>query len=60
MKRSIKFRFENFDMWKLAVEVSIPLFTIANQLSEMKKFRFSDQLDGAVLSITNNIACPVK
>ena len=56
MDKAAKFRFEDFDIWKLAVEVTIPLFEIANHLVEIKKFRFSDQLDGAALSITNNIA----
>jgi four helix bundle protein len=58
MPKSVKFRFEDFDIWKLAVDVTIPLFEIANHLVEIKKFRFSDQLDGAALSITNNILTP--
>jgi len=56
MKRSAKFRFEDFDMWKQAADVSDQLFVIADKLFMMKKYRFSEQLNGAALSITNNIA----
>lgn len=56
MPRSAKFRFEDFDIWKHAAEVSDQLFVIADKLAEMRKFRFSEQLNGAALSITNNIA----
>ena len=56
MTRSAKFRFEDFDMWKQAAEVSDQLFVIADKLAEMRKYRFSEQLNGAALSITNNIA----
>ncbi len=56
MERTGKFRFEDFDMWQHATEVSLQLFDIADQLTEMRKFRFADQLNAAALSITNNIA----
>lgn len=32
------------------------LFEVADELEAQKKFRFAEQLRGAVLSITNNIA----
>ncbi len=51
-----KFRFEDFEVWKQAVDLSVKLFRIADMLTEMKKFRFAEQLNGAALSITNNIA----
>lgn len=56
MTRSAKFRFEDFEMWKKASEVSDHLFLLADKLTDMKKYRFSEQLNGAALSITNNIA----
>lgn len=56
MTRSAKFRFEDFEMWKKASEVSGHLFLLADKLTDMKKYRFSEQLNGAALSITNNIA----
>lgn len=56
MKEKVKFRFEDFDFWKKAVEVSEDLFSIADDLETLKKYRFSEQLNAAALSITNNIA----
>jgi four helix bundle protein len=56
MKRSAKFRFEDFEMWQQASEVSVQLFDIADKLAEMRKYRFAEQLNGAAMSITNNIA----
>lgn len=56
MKRSAKFRFEDFEMWQQATEVSVQLFDIADKLAEMRKYRFAEQLNGAAMSITNNIA----
>jgi len=50
------FRFENLEIWKRSAEASYRLFTLADQLENQKKFRFSEQLRGASLSITNNIA----
>lgn len=50
------FRFENLDIWKDAIAVSIKLFEIADLAAEKKFFRFSDQLNGAAMSISNNIA----
>jgi len=34
----------------------MPLFDIADALEERKRFRFAEQLRGAALSISNNIA----
>lgn len=34
----------------------MPLLSFADQLEDMKRFRFAEQLRSAVLSITNNIA----
>ena len=50
------FRFENLEIWKRSAEASRSLFTLADELENQKKFRFSEQLRGASLSITNNIA----
>jgi len=56
MKNRVKFRFEDFDIWKQAVSISDELFSIASDLETIKKYRFSEQLNAATLSITNNIA----
>ncbi|MDO5665515.1 MAG: four helix bundle protein [Bacteroidia bacterium] len=50
------FRFENLEIWKNAITVSIKLFDIADLAAEKKLFRFSEQLNGAIMSISNNIA----
>lgn len=51
-----KFRFEDLEIWKLSVEVGDQLFDIADTLETLKLFRFAEQLRGAGLSISNNIA----
>ena len=51
-----KFRFEDLEIWKLSVEIGDALFDIADYLEARKLFRFAEQLRGAGLSISNNIA----
>lgn len=51
-----KFRFEDFEIWQLAIEIGDHLFDIADRLQEQKLYRFADQLHGAGLSFSNNIA----
>lgn len=51
---------EDLEIWKLGSEIGDDLFEIADKLSEIRKYRFSEQLYGATMSITNNIARPVK
>jgi len=50
------FRFENLEIWQRAADLSLPLFEIADELESRRLFRFAEQLRGAALSITNNIA----
>lgn len=50
------FRFEDLQIWRRAVSLSDKLFDLADQLEERKRFRMAEQLRGAVLSISNNIA----
>lgn len=52
----VKFRFEDLEIWKDAIELTDKLFDLADELEAKKKFRFSEQLRGAALSMTNNIA----
>lgn len=54
--RRVKFRFEDLEIWKSAMDIADKLFQIANRLEEKKLFRFADQLRGAGLSMSNNIA----
>jgi four helix bundle protein len=51
-----KFRFEDLEIWKEAIEVADSLFDIADSLEQKKLFRFAEQLRGAGMSISNNIA----
>ena len=51
-----KFRFQDLEIWQLAVEVADRLFDIADNLENRKLFRFADQLRGAGMSTPNNIA----
>ena len=50
------FRFEELEIWILGSKIGDDLFEIADMLLEKKKYRFSEQLNGAAMSITNNIA----
>lgn len=50
------FRFEKLEIWKDAIGITKDLLLIANQLEDKKLFRFADQLRGAAMSISNNIA----
>lgn len=53
---SHSFRFEGLEVWQRSADVTLRLFVIADRLENEKKFRFAEQLRGASLSITNNIA----
>ena len=51
-----KFRFQDLEIWKESIEIGNDLFDIADRLEEKKLFRFAEQLRGAGMSISNNIA----
>ena len=55
MKTS-QFRFEDMGIWQRAAGISGPLFRLAGELDRKRHYRFAEQLRGATLSITNNIA----
>lgn len=50
------FRFEELDIWKKSIEILDELLNIADQLTEKNLYRFAEQLRGATISISNNIA----
>lgn len=50
------FRFESLDIWKFGSEIGNQLFDLADMLLDKKMYRFAEQLNGAAMSITNNIA----
>jgi four helix bundle protein len=51
-----KFRFQDLKIWQLAIEIADELFDIADGLEEKRLYRFADQLRGAGMSMSNNIA----
>jgi len=51
-----KFRFQDLEIWKRAIEIADQLFDIADELEERRLFRFTEQLRAATMSISNNIA----
>jgi elongation factor P--beta-lysine ligase len=55
-----QFRFQDFEIWKKGASLSGPFFELADELESKRLFRFAEQLRAATLSITNNIARPVK
>jgi four helix bundle protein len=52
----IKFRFQDLEIWKLAIQIADELFDIADELEKKKLYKFAEQLRGAGMSISNNIA----
>ena len=55
-EKTIRFRFQDLEIRQRSAELSILLFKIADELEANRQFRFAEQLRGATLSITNNIA----
>jgi four helix bundle protein len=51
-----QFRFEDLQIWTDAIELTDKLFDIADKAENKKLFRFAEQLRGAAMSISNNIA----
>jgi len=51
-----RFRFQDLKIWQLAIEIANELFDIADNLEKKKLYRFADQLRGAGMSMSNNIA----
>ena len=52
----IKFRFQDLKIWQLAIQIADELFDIADGLEEKRLYRFAEQLRGAAMSMSNNIA----
>jgi four helix bundle protein len=52
----VKFRFQDLKIWQLAIQIADELFDIADLLEEKRLYRFADQLRGAGMSMSNNIA----
>jgi four helix bundle protein len=52
----VKFRFQDLKIWQLAIEIALELFDLADRLDQKKLYRFAEQLRGAAMSMSNNIA----
>ncbi|MBE9572794.1 MAG: four helix bundle protein [Proteobacteria bacterium] len=50
------FRFQDLDIWKKAIKIGDNLLDIADELEKKKLYRFAEQIRGASLSISNNVA----
>ncbi len=55
----VKFRFQDLEIWQLAIEVADKLFNIADMLEKRKLYHFAEQLHSAGMSTPNN-TCPVE
>ena len=51
-----KFRFQDLKIWKQSIQVADELFDIADDLEQRKLYRFAEQIRGAGMSMSNNIA----
>ena len=51
-----QFRFQNLEIWKEAIEMTDKLLDVADEVEEARKYRFAEQMRGAVMSISNNIS----
>ena len=52
----VKFRFQDLKIWQLSIQIADELFDLANELEKRKLYRFAEQLRGAGMSMSNNIA----
>lgn len=50
-----QFKFQSLEVWQLSIDITDKLFNIADRLSASKKYRFAEQLNGAALSMSNNM-----
>jgi four helix bundle protein len=53
---TVKFRFQDLKIWQLAIQIANELFDIADELEQKRLYRFAEQLRGAGMSMSNNIA----
>jgi four helix bundle protein len=50
------FRFEDLEIWHLAVELAVKFHRVAEQLDQRKFYRYAEQMRAAGLSVSNNIS----
>lgn len=49
-------RFEDLEIWRLARDLAVEFHRVADRLEKRRLYRYAEQLRGAGLSLTNNIA----
>jgi len=54
--KMVKFRFQDLEIWQLAIQIADELFDVADELEKKRLYRFAEQLRGAGMSMSNNIA----
>jgi four helix bundle protein len=54
--RMAKFRFQDLEIWKMAIEIAEELLDIADELEQKHLYRFAEQLRASGLGMSNNIA----
>lgn len=52
----VKFRFQDLEIWRLAIQIADELFDIADDIEKKRLYRFAEQLRGSGMSMSNNIA----
>ncbi len=52
----VHFRFQDMEIWKMAIAIADKLFDIADELDKKRLYRFAEQLRAAGMSMSNNIA----
>ena len=52
----VKFRFMDLEIWKESISLNDQIMDIADVLESSRHYRYAEQLRGAGLSISNNIA----
>ena len=49
-------RFEDLEIWQLACELAVKFHRLAEELDQRRLYRYAEQIRGAGLSLSNNIA----
>ena len=49
-------RFEDLDIWQAAAQLAVKFHKVADDLDQRRLYRYAEQIRGAGLSLSNNIA----
>lgn len=52
----VKFRFQDLEIWQMAIKIANELLDIADQIEQKHLWRFAEQLRASAMSMSNNIA----